>query len=109
MTEKQISTILACDLARSIINLAVISMFCTVWFSRMIAVSHLYIWVTLFVLGLSVASGLFYLMHACGLMHVNESNIYKPSLRCLSIVQILTFVCGVLMLLSSFLTANPLF
>ena len=71
--------------------------------------SHMYIWGTLFVFGLSIAAGLLYYMHAAGLMHFNEGNIYRPLIRSISIVQILSFVCGVLMLFLAFVTTTPLF
>jgi hypothetical protein len=97
------SMTLACDLVRQFVNIAVGGMAFAVGMSLAVKISLCLLWAILIVFGLSVAVGLLFLMHAIGLTHVGKYDVYKPSLRWLSLGQILLVAVGVYLLCFSIL------
>ena len=55
-------------------------------------------WLVLTFLGVSVVAGLLYLIHATGCMDADECDVYRPSLRIISIIQIISAEIGIILL-----------
>jgi hypothetical protein len=97
-THKKDSATMACDLARQFVNIAVGGMAFAVGLSLALKISVCLLWSILIVFGLSVFAGLLFLMHFIALVWKGEYNVYIPSLRWLSISQILLVAVGVFLL-----------
>jgi len=89
---------LAFDLARQFITIAIGGIGFTVGIlcASPIVVSSALVWSVLAAFGTTVALGLFFIMHGIGILSQDKSyNVYIPSLRITSLLQILSAAVGV--------------
>jgi hypothetical protein len=100
---KKDSAMLSCDLARQFVNIALGGMAFAVALSLTSKISSCLLWSILIVFGTSVAAGLLFLMHLISLISIGKYEVYRPSVRWISAVQILLVVVGVFLLCISIL------
>ena len=93
---KKDALILSSAMARQFITVALFGIAVLMCASVLVSVPSF--WFVFTFLGISVVAGLLYLMHAIGCMHFEECDVYRPSLRIISLVQIISVVIGIILL-----------
>jgi hypothetical protein len=89
---------LAFDLARQFITIAIGGIGFTVGiaYASPVLFSSALIWIILLAFGATVLFGLLFIMHGIGILSQDKSyNVYIPSLRAISFIQILSAIVGI--------------
>ena len=102
---KKDALILASDMARQFITVALFGIAVLACASVLAPVSSFLFLLVFVFLGVSVVAGLLYLMHATGCMDADECDVYRLSLRIISIIQIISVMIGIILLFCA-LSAN---